>query len=766
MIDWRGLFVHALWLTGLAVVLATASFASYQASATGRRLRQTIVQPGLQRTLLLGMGLACLGWLLGEGPWWARLAWGLLAAFFVARAAWLWRREARARGHGRPAPGRVARGRAWRTGWALILAGLLVMAAWAGLTGLQVARHTRSLQAHLHSLESLAQGSAERAPAGGLGAAGAHIAGMRHDLEAIQGRIGWLLPLGRILRYAPRHGGDLVAAADLLDLAAGVAAAGDRVFRSLAPALEAGAAAEVSPGERLLPAVAAAEPALRLARAELAAAGEVRARIDARRLSPPIASRLQQLDRTLPWLTAAVDGLLLAPQVLGAGGPQTYLILAQNNQELRPSGGFISAAGELTVVGGRVSSLTFRDSYAVDNWEVPHDLAPPDLQATLAGELWLFRDANWQADFPAAARRAMEIYARDVGVAAEGVVALDLAAVVSLVEALGPLEVEGIDGPVTGQNVVETVQASWQSPPESPNLPETEWFQARKDSFGLIAAAAMERLLAGREVEPLRLALALKQALEEKHVLAYLEELRAAEVLHRMGWDGALPDPSAPGDFLRVADTNVGFNKVDARVERSIGYQVDLTAISRPQVRLTLRYRNHSLQRLPFCVQEARYGETYADMLDRCYWDYVRVYVPAGSRLLQAPDLAPPAGSLLARQGGGAADRKLENRVVEGEWTAWTAFFELAPGEERTLMFEYQLPGSVLEFSRGQMAYRLQVQKQPGTEAVPFCLEVLPPAGYALAEWTPAGLLLPGPACTDLRTDRSFEAVYRRTYGR
>src|SRR5713226_6254718 len=37
--------------------------------------------------------------------------------------------------------------------------------------------------------------------------------------------------------------------------------------------------------------------------------------------------------------------LQLAPEVLGLNGPKTYLILVQNEDELRPTGGYITAAG-------------------------------------------------------------------------------------------------------------------------------------------------------------------------------------------------------------------------------------------------------------------------------------------------------------------------------------------------------------------------------------------------------------------------------------
>jgi hypothetical protein len=66
---------------------------------------------------------------------------------------------------------------------------------------------------------------------------------------------------------------------------------------------------------------------------------------------------------------------------------------------------------------------------------------------------------------------------------------------------------------------------------------------------------------------------------------------------------------------------------------------------------------------------------------------------------------------------------------------------------------------------QGRMDYRLLVQKQAGTAAVPFELVVLLPPGATLDSATPAGVLAGDGSSltisTDLRTDRAFDIVYR-----
>jgi hypothetical protein len=780
MIAWGTLLAHALWIGGLGIALALLSIAYHQAASEGVGLRERLAARGsLVAGYLAGM-LVCLGLLLGASSAWVRL----IAAGVLLVAVWsLGPHLQRERGSQAAASSALPSARSgWSLGCILLGSGLLIIMGWSIVTAGQVAVRARSLAQEVQQLRSLAEAGPTDLQSSDLAQAGQHLATIHEDLAVIDARIGPLLPLGRFLDWIPTYGGDLAAAVDLIDLGLNLTAAGDRGFQALSPALplleEAGErpVPGLQPGEQLLPILVAAQPELKAARGELEVVEQIRGRMDPDDLSPRVAGLLVTLDRYQPWFEAAVDGTLLAPSLLGADGTRTYLVVAQNNHELRATGGFVSGVGEMLVENGRIVSLSFQDSYAVDNFEVPHETAPSDLQATLSGQMWLFRDGNWDPDFVVSARQMLDIYARDQGVSADGLISVDLVGLELLVGAVGPLAVEGSSQPVTQGNVQRLLQEQWAEPESGPALEENwdrEWWAHRKDFMGEVAAALMDKLEAGEGVRLGPLVGALKQALEEKHILLYLDDAGALALLRERNWDGALAGGGLPSrDFLMVVDTNVGFNKVDPNITRSIRYQVDLRNTEEPRARLTLAYGNRSHRPVDFCIQEARYGASYADMMDRCYWDYVRVYAPPGSRLLASPDLEVPAGSLLAR-GGTSVARMVTGAVSHGKLALWRAFFDLAPGQERTLVFDYALPPSVLEQGpEDSIAYYLLAQKQPGTVQVPLQLEVILPAGADLVRTLPADMasqvvlgLEQAPTLllsTDLRVDRQISVVLER----
>jgi hypothetical protein len=91
MIDWWGVFSNALWILGLAVLLAAWSMAYYEAQVGGVKVREIFSQTGYSWTLTVGLMLFCAGLAATEHRWWARILWGLLGVGFLVDQ--LWRRS-------------------------------------------------------------------------------------------------------------------------------------------------------------------------------------------------------------------------------------------------------------------------------------------------------------------------------------------------------------------------------------------------------------------------------------------------------------------------------------------------------------------------------------------------------------------------------------------------------------------------------------------------------------------------------------------------
>jgi hypothetical protein len=531
----------------------------------------------------------------------------------------------------------------------------------------------------------------------------------------------WLAPG---LHWLPGVGPDVAAAPQLLTLGQATARGGGEALAGVLPLasdLVLGEARGEGWGAVLATRLAAATSHLQIAEGALAQAARAREQLDAGQLSPELAGLVSQLDRALPALQSAVQGAQVAPTLLGAERPQTYLLLAQNNHEMRATGGFISGVGRITLYQGRIQDATFVDSYAVDNLTIPHPPPPHALARTMGAQMWLLRDANWSPDFPTSAQVAARFYENDQGVAVDGVVAIDLRGLATLLSAIGPVQVPGYAEPLTGSNAEAVVMRYWTTPTSlPPGSTPSDWLAHRKDVMADLFGALVQHVAGGGEIDPVALIRGLHSALNEKHLLLYVDDRHVQSLLRQVSWDGAVPSPNGT-DFLFVVDSNVGFNKVNPNIEQWIDYRADLSGPG-PVAKLVLTYRHRVEKPAEACILAPRYGDDYRDLMEQCYWDYLRVYVPTGSELITATGCEEPT--------------EVWDELGR---TVLSCTFVLPVAQAHQVVLEYRLPTRILNED-----YRLHLHKQPGTPAVPVRVQVVPPDGVDTSPAPDGALVVDG----------------------
>jgi hypothetical protein len=605
----------------------------------------------------------------------------------------------------------------------VIVVALLVAVALVALRAVRAATAARSALTELQALQAADLSTLATLDPAVLADMQGRFARLESDFAVISREAGPLLPLAKPLGRLAGYEAEGEAAPALLQLAQSAATAGRA---SMDGALPLAAAIKDPAGEgsalaRLAPALRLAQPSWQEAEAALAQMAAARSQLDLAQLDPRIAGQLERLDRYLPLLQTGSALARLAPALLGADGARTYLLLAQNSDELRPTGGFISGAGLVHIDQGQLGDLDFTDSYTVYNPDVDHPLAPPDLEQTMGAQILLFRDANWSADYPASASVAQALYQLDTGTSTDGVIAFDLEATRRIVAALEPLELPGYPEPLTAANVLTAMRQIWADPLATENTVReagtSDWWLYRKDFMGDLAGAARARLESG-QVDFGKLAQALYTSLQEKHVLVTVDDAATASLLAQAGWSGAV-EPGA-GDYLLVVDSNVGWNKVNSVVQRTTNYSVAPQADGSLLADLELVYRHQGEASDEPCVHVALYGDSYEEMMRRCYFNYIRVLVPAGAQLLSAE---------------GFEQSQASSRPGEQGTTQLAGSLIVPAGATRSVRLSYQLPAGLLDGA----TYRLRVQKQPGTPAWPVKVALVAPPGEVWQPVAPGG---------------------------
>ncbi|MBK9944781.1 MAG: DUF4012 domain-containing protein [Kouleothrix sp.] len=621
------------------------------------------------------------------------------------------------------------------------------------------------------SAQALRQDVAElRAAAGPLDTAhlrmlGPLLARTHADAQDLRAEAMPLLPLAERLGWLPLYGPDLAASRILLDLAVELASAAEEGYIALSPLLQPAEAGQPLP-VALVQHLNTAQPELERTRQALTRADALLASLPIDRLVPALGTPLRTL---APLLPAAHDAVALAqalPELLGASGRRDYLLIAQNPDELRATGGLITAAGLLSIEHGRIAPLSMADSGALNDFKSggPYPEPPAPLRRYMGIDLWVFQDANWSPDLPTAARAIADLYQRGHGQAIDGVILVDPAVVTALLRVTGPLTLPDLATPLTADTALDYMRNSvFLGPVAGERERQLRWINQRKAFMAPLAQAIMAALQqGGAQRDWAGLARVAAGLLAERHIQLAVAQPDAAAVFARRGWDGALRPGNA--DFLMLVDSNIGYNKATASIQQAISYTVDLSTPAAPLAALNLRY-THRLAGPADCDQskelKAAFIQRYEDMQLGCYRDYLRAYVPGQAELITAVVPAVPGNWLLA---GVGSDDGADVQAGEAGTRAIGALVVVPPGQARRVLLRYRLPAGVLTRDEQGWHYRLALQRQAGAPPPQLSITVrLPRSARFVSASLPASLQPDGSVVIAgaLVRDQQLELVFQ-----
>lgn len=630
-----------------------------------------------------------------------------------------------------------------RLAWGLLLvlipALLLGLLAWRGWglyqKALSIQRQAYALLADLSPTPGLAE----------LPHITSAVHTLRTDLDALALELQPYLWLTRYSAWVPTYAGDISQAPQLLSLAKNLLAAADEGLTAVSPALaKTGLPQQLPDLLNLLLNLQDAGPGLLNAQLALAQAQAARESIDTSRLSPAtlqiITTRVDRLFSAISGAVSMQDALALvriAPRLLGssANGPQSYLLLIQNEDELRATGGFLTAGGMAIVHQGKLLSINIESSGVLDDFSKPYPIPPWQFRAFMNIDKLVFRDSNWFTNFPRTVSWAEYFYSYTRSASADGVIAIDMHVVIELLKILGPVRVAGVSGQIDSSNVVEFLRTT-----REPPLPGFTGNWDPKQHIGRLAQPLLEKILQARGETWTRLLPVLMGLLDEKHILLQFDDEEATRFIQRRNWDGSVRIPPA-SDFIMVVDSNMGYNKSNAVMEMSLEYALNLADLNAPRGQLTIRQANHAAVKLP-CepVSTRRFTPTeklppgHIYLADECHWGYLRVYLPAGVALLRSspreiPDVSTWLGQTIPARTDDLGSEDIANAQVFGAMV-------ITPTRSTSqIEFEYSLPPTLLTASGppGTRLYHLRIQKQPGTLGHHITLRVHLPPGYQIS---------------------------------
>lgn len=364
------------------------------------------------------------------------------------------------------------------------------------------------------------------------------VAGARASAEELQRSAGTAHrhsdgALWRVATWLPWVGDDAAAVRDLsaaLDQVAGAASDGVDVLSTVSQ----GGVRTADGGVDLGVVESLREPLTRLRDASQRATRLV-ADVEPGELVGPLSGRAQgfldRLESLRTGSTGAATAAEVLPDLLGGDGARRYLLVVQNNAEIRSTGGLPGSVSELTADAGRVQLGAQGSAGDFQGPEGSYgELLPGERE--VFGTLLVrdFRDAGFSPDFP----RASELWLRHAEAARgrtyDGVLSLDPVTLAQVLRATGPIQAAGEElRPDTAvRQLLYEPYARFEDP-------------ARQDLFFQAAASGILDALLQAEGDQTELVRVLAEATSQRRLQFWTPDAAVQDRLDGFAVAGALP---------------------------------------------------------------------------------------------------------------------------------------------------------------------------------------------------------------------------------
>lgn len=375
------------------------------------------------------------------------------------------------------------------------------------------------------------------------------------------------------------------------------------------------------------------------------------------------------------------------PSLLGEEESKKYLVLFQNDKELRATGGFITAYAILNIDKGVISVERSEDIYELDNSISGKPSAPePILKYLPKVSTWHLRDTNLSPDFITSMDDFLTLYDKaGRGVDVDGIIAIDTNVLVSTIKILDDsVTAGGINFNTQNDPRCDCPQVIYELE-DNISRPVNFIREDRKGLLGDLMFAIMQKALKsspGQYWGPLFQNFI--KEVQEKHVMFYLFDENAQKGIESLNAAGRIQP--FDGDYLHINDTNFAGAKSNLFTTQNVEVNYDVANDGTITKTVTINYANThepsdcNLERGALCLNaELR--------------DFVRVYVPEGSKLIESK----------------GSEVKVETKEDLGK-TVFEGFVTVRPLGKSQYTLKYELPfkvdGDILP---------VMIQKQPGT---------------------------------------------------
>lgn len=386
--------------------------------------------------------------------------------------------------------------------------------------------------------------------------------------------------------------------------------------------------------------------------------------------------------------------------IAGYEQPTTYLVLLQNDTEMRANGGFFGSYAVALVDKAKLE-LRFEDIYTPDGQLDGYVEPPKPIQTAFLKGGYYLRDSDWDPDFTQSARTIRWFLSKGGEINPDIMMTISLSTIRKILEITGPIPIPDYDLELSSGNVYQKLQAKV----------ETDFFPGSTQKKDILTGAGqallihLKNLSLGKKLAIIQI---LYRELQNQNILLNTNKASLQTKFEEKNWAGGLTMPRCTGgelscnlDMFMTIEANMGANKANCCTARQTKHTIEEQGESTVH-KVELIYTNASEDENP----------KLPDFFGGNYIQYIRFYLPKKSTNVEV-EASPTNPTTLAYypEPYTLGPNNLDIGEID-EYRVVGFFHHTRAGTSSFIQLKYELPNN------GQR-YELHLLKQHGMQSSP-----------------------------------------------
>ncbi len=427
-------------------------------------------------------------------------------------------------------------------------------------------------------------------------------------------------------------------------------------------------------------------------------------------------------------------------EVLGHKKKKRYLIIFQNNRELRPTGGFMGSVALVDFYKGEIKNIEIPGGGTYDFQGTLYESLIPPQPLLLVNNKWEMQDSNWFFDFPTSAQKIEWFFQKAGGATVDGIIAINASLIEQLLDHIPPIEAAQYGKIITAENFIEETQ-------KSVELEYDREENKPKQFIADITPQILESIFSAKDATLTNILKTLNTSFSKKEILMYLNDPELQKMVVEYNWAGEVKQTSK--DYLAIVDINMMGGKT--------------SHVMHQKVELTTNIDENGTIINNLRIEREHKGDPDDIFENMTNTSYLKIFVPQGSQLIKATGFSSMKEANFYQPLNNAMPDQTLSKIItpvsvhplskteiytESGKTVFANWIQTPINEKSTIELSYALPfrlslpednswlekliDSVFDNNNSSQFYSLFIQKQPGMQNIDLKTNIILPDNYKI----------------------------------